>query len=559
MFNHYTDLLRHYRKTLVLGALVAGILTLTLSLVAQKIMPIYEATVTLNMQPSEEELRFNSGFMGVSQFNPATIIVQTHIERLLSQQVANRALDILIEESGGVLTVEPPTAFDKFKAEFRRWYNILNYGYFVVPPQRDAFVTDLINATEVEYVEGSYILLVAVSHDNPALAARAANALAQAYVDQTRAEFQTEAAQVDAALKQAVATREANLAKLQDERQGLARGMGVWNIQSERTIMLDTRAQARAALQDAQVELALLGTRESSLKTAILSQSDADVVRQLRQSLAEIIASRAALEERLKLRENAVLEADESLRSLEAAEETLDAIDLRISAVDSDLEKLRDRQVSTSLAREAQLSQIRTVNAARPPTYPKFPKVLLNTIVGTILGGVLIFLPILAMDVLGDRVRTSEDLRQSFGARMLPTVTPRLVRDSRRFNARGGRPSPRLFRYAQIAGRRLLPHADPSWLSGALFVTSFDAFDDVSGLREVIDAVLQIIVQVEENQAKPEAVALLPISQNRNWGKLQGHLIIVGLRPGTVDRTELADFGDSVRSTDVVPYAVMLP
>src|SRR5690606_26645942 len=158
MFNHYTDLLRHYRKTLVLGALVAGILTLILSLVAQKIMPIYEATVTLNMQPSEEELRFNSGFMGVSQFNPATIIVQTHIERLLSQQVANRALDILIEQSGGALPVVPPTAFDRFKAEFRRWYNILNYGYFVVPPQRDAFVTDLINATEVEYVEGSYIL-----------------------------------------------------------------------------------------------------------------------------------------------------------------------------------------------------------------------------------------------------------------------------------------------------------------------------------------------------------------------------------------------------------------
>ena len=52
----------------VIGALVAGGLTLALSMLLLRAAPIYEASVTLNMQPSTEELRFNSSFLGVSQF-----------------------------------------------------------------------------------------------------------------------------------------------------------------------------------------------------------------------------------------------------------------------------------------------------------------------------------------------------------------------------------------------------------------------------------------------------------------------------------------------------------
>ena len=93
MLDHYRELLRHFWKTIVIGALVAGGLTLALSMLLLRAAPIYEASVTLNMQPSTEELRFNSSFLGVSQFNPATIIAQTHIERLLSRKVAGRAIE----------------------------------------------------------------------------------------------------------------------------------------------------------------------------------------------------------------------------------------------------------------------------------------------------------------------------------------------------------------------------------------------------------------------------------------------------------------------------------
>jgi len=559
MLDHYRELLRHFWKTIVIGALVAGGLTLALSMLLLRAAPIYEASVTLNMQPSTEELRFNSSFLGVSQFNPATIIAQTHIERLLSRKVAGRAIDILTEEAGGTLQIEPPTAFRRFKAAVWRWYNILNFGYCQPQPVRETYFSDLLGATKVETVEGSYILLVSVSHSDPALAARAANALAQAYVDQTRDEFRTDAAQVDETLQNVIAAREKDLARYAAEYQNTASNFGITNLDQERSIMLDTRAAARAALQNAEVELALLDTTIASLEASITRASDAETVRQLRQTLAETQASRAGNEARLEFRSQRVSDADQALRELKTAGEALAQIEQRITETEADLTELQNRQVAAGVAREAQLSQIRTIDSASVPVYPKFPKVLINTIVATILGSILVLVPIVAMDVLGDRARTSEDLRRTLGTRVLPPVTRRLLRQARRY-LDGGKPGTALQRYAHAVGRRFVSDSPHRWPSKALLVTAFGTQADVTALHDLFKAVLKIAAPTAADGGVPEAVELPPIARIADWSVYKDRQVVVGLRSGVVDRDELNALGrsDAVASGPV-SYATLLP
>lgn len=558
MLDHYLELLRHFWRTIVLGALVAGGLALGLSLLLQRAMPLYEASVTLNMQPSEEELRFNSAFLGVSQFNPATIIAQTHIERLLSRNVAGRAIDILTEEAGGTLPADPPSAFERFRAAIWRSYNILNFGYFQPQPEFETFISDLLNATEVEIVEGSYILRLSITHDDPAIAARAANALALAYVEETREEFLADAARVDTSLDQLIEEREADLAERQAARQQTARTLGIASVEGERTIMLDTRATARATLQDTEVELALLDTTIASLEESIARVSDAETVRGLRQTLAETEASRAAIEARLTLRAESLSRVEKGLRDLDIAEEALTEIDQQIDEIETDLLELRNRRVAAQIAREAQLSQVRTIDAARVPTYPKFPKVLVNTVVGTFLGGILVLVPVVAMDVLGDRVRTSEDLRRSLGARVLPPVTRRLLRHARR-HRNGGEPSRALRRYAEAVGRRFVSDGPRRWPSEPLLVTAFGSQADVAALRGLIEAVLQIAAPRTGDDDVPEAVELPPISRIADWSAYDGRHVVIGLHPGAVDQDELDAIGRTADGpASPVPYATLL-
>ncbi|WP_313137840.1 hypothetical protein [Paracoccus jeotgali] len=555
MLDHYKELLRHFWKTVVFGALVAGGLALGMSLLFLRAMPIYEASVTLNMQPSEEELRFNSGFLGVSQFNPATIIAQTHIERLLSRKVAGRAIDILIEQSGGALPAEPPNAFRRFKAAVWRWYNILNFGYFIPQPPEETNISDLISATKVEIVEGSYVLLVSVSLDNPVLAARAANALVQAYVDQTREEFGADAARVDKTLADVIAAREDDLARYRAEQQSTAARFGINSLEQERSMLLDARAEARGALQNAEDELGLAETTIASLEASIKGASDAETVRQLRQTLAETQAARAGNEARLRYRTDRVAEADRALRDLEIAGDALAQVEQRIAETQADLEELQNRRVAARIAREAQLSQIRTIDTAPVPVYPRFPKVLINTIVGTVLGGLLVLLPVVAMDVLGNRARTSEDLRRIMGARVLPPVTRRILSEARRYR-RGGKPGPALQRYADAVGQRFVADSPHHWPSTTLLVTAFGAPASVAAMRDLFGAVLQLAAPRGDDGTVPDAVELPPVARIGDWNAYKDRQIAVGLSPGAVEHDELKALGDAAGP---VLYATLLP
>jgi len=317
MLTHYRQLLRHYRDVIVRGSLVAGGLALLLSVLLLRSMPIYESSVTLNMQPSVEELQFNRGFLGVSQFNPATIIAQSHIEMLLSRPVAERAIDKLIAQNDGQLPVEAPTIFDRLRTGFFATIRILNFGYFTPLSERETYINDLIGATSVEIVEGSYILRVSISYSDPKIAADAANALAEAYVEQSQIEFAADADRIDETIEQVRKESEAKLLSLTAERRAIAVDVGIANI------------------------------------------------RQLRQSLVELSSSIAATEAGRVQREENLRKAEAALLELDEIEEAFLEVDQRISDVRSDLTELQERAVQLQIAREARLSQVRRALSQR--------------------------------------------------------------------------------------------------------------------------------------------------------------------------------------------------
>lgn len=558
MLSHYKELLRHFWRVILLGAVGAGLTALALSLLLLKASPIYESSVVLNMQPSDEELQFNRGFMGVSQFNPATIIAQTHIERLTSRPVAERAIDILLAEAGGALPSEPPTAFDRFRAWFFRTWNMLNYGYYIPPTERQVLISDMLKAINIEIVEGSYILLIEISHSHPEVAARAADALARAYVEVTQESFIADAADVDASIKRVMDATERDLAQALAQQRDIMRTLGVSNVDAERDILLETRREARQNLLDAQVNLKLLTAQEESLVSSISRETDSSAVQQLRLELTETRASRAQAGARIELRAASLEEIDEGLVALNRAEEALEETNQRITGIRTDLEELQSRRIKIELAREARMSQVRTISDAQVPAYPKFPKVFVNTVIAVFLGAMLTLIPISATDVLDGRVRTIEDLNQALGQRVLPTASRSIIRKARRFLKTGRKPSGKMERFAQSMGRRFITDGARSWPSQRIFVTAFGQEDDVDRLRDVVDAVARISGPKTADGKPLEVVALPPMSKMTDWSAYRYRHLVVGVRVGDVDRSEVIAAGSATNDKGAGPFLMMV-
>lgn len=553
MLKHFRELFRLNLGKIWKATLASGLVAMLLSVFLLRAMPIYESSVTLNMQPSIEELQFNSVFLGVSQFNPATIITQTHIERLLSKPVAGRAIDILISQNDGQLPVDPPTIFERFKAQAFVWFRILNSGYFVELPERDIFITDLIGSTSIESVAGSYILLLEVSYTDPDIAAAAANALAQAYIEQTQEDFRADAERVAETLNAVQAEFENRLVGLLAERRGLERELGISSISTERTYRLESRSLARAALEEADVNALEQATQLDALVAALATEGDATVVRQLRQNLVDARAALAAAEVNQAQRRDNLAEAERALRELDEAEKSFVSVEQRILETETDLAELQERRVQTILAREARLSQIRIVSPATPAVYPKSPRVLINTVVGLIVGMILTLVPIIARDALGERINTSEDLRSSFGPRTLPTMSGAILKSAKSYLESGEPPKQNLKTYAEEVGRRLAVDGLQAWPEEQLDITTYNITDRSNELAVLMRAVIKILDHKNSAGTLLSVEVLPAVSQFESWKDAENHHIIIGFQQGEAGHSDLENI-----SLPKASYGIMM-
>jgi len=522
MITHYTMLLLRYWRVIALSALAAGALAASLSVVLLRVSPVYESRVTMNLQPSEEALRFNRNFLGVSQLNPADIITQAHVERLLSRPVAERAMAILTEDGG--VPVQTPDALDDLVETLRRNWALLNYGYFSPPNERDAALNDLIAAVDVEVVAGSYILSIEVSHEEPTVAARAANAMARAFLELSSSEATQEARKVDRAIADLQNAKRDELVALQRRRRALDREFGAEDLDAARAFAIAARTEARESLKASEERVARLRERASAVSGRDSVPTDA-----LHEELSAAERDAGVSAEALALAERRLIELDQS-------ESRRSDIDQQIGAIERDLEDLQQRRIAAKLAQTAQLGVVRIIDNAEPPAYPSFPKVLVNTVVGTVVGAMLALALIVMLDVLDDRVRTSDDLRQSADRRTMPAISPRLFRQSRRFLRSGARPGAALKAFAEAVGRLFLTVGPGRRPNCTIYVTAFGDRDDVLRLHAAIDAALRIIAPKEH---APTVAALPPLAHLGDWSACRDAQVVIGVPAGEVNRSEV--------------------
>lgn len=540
MLRHFLELLRASHRMILASAAAAGLVALVLSVLLLNARPLYEASVTVSMEPSEEELRFNRSFMGVSQFNPATIIAQSHIERLLSRPVAERALALLTAELGQI-PAKPPSLLSALSTRVWQVWNTLNYGYSVQLDDQQQMLADLQNAISVEIVEGSYILNIAVSYDDAAIAAQAANALARAYVEEARDGFRRDAAEIAATIATAEEEAQRRLSERRQQRQALAAELGVADPVAERAILLQAREDARAALRTAEAELSGEERRLATLRQSLATQTDGEIARGIRESLATGQAGLDRLTELRAQRQQGLTEIAGSLAGLDEAQTRLSALDEQIAGVETDLAQLQALRVASELSSRARLSQVMIINPATVPLYPRFPKVAVNTVVAVLVGAILALVPVLARDALGSQLRTALDVEQ-LGARALPSLSQRRI-------ARGRRLGPgevdRLVR--RIAADR------GGWHDRVLLVTGFLPQDDIHRLARVLDGA------AGSDGTPIQAVPLLPLTVIEDWTALPDQPLLVALRSGELGRSELASMQETaVRGQRPEPYYLVI-
>jgi len=482
------------------------------------------------MQPSEEALRFNREFKDAGQFNPSTIITQTHIERLLSAPVRERALDILMERAKGDRPVDPPDIIDKIKEAIWRSWATLNYGFFAPPDQRTQYLSVLKNAISVDFVEGSYIIRLEAKSQYPEVSARIADAFAEAYAEIASADFRGQIFDSVKVVEGKIAVKEAELAELLTEREKLREALGVRDIGLELSVMLESRRVLVQALQEAEIELVKL-ENELAYQVQTLGSREADsegVLQPQRRKIAD-------QQDEIEVRRRNIAEIDAELNGLALKERQLDRMTNAIEAARTDLEALRGRRVSLELGTDVRMSQLRIVSPAVASVYPDSPKVLVNTVVAMIVGGLLSVAAIILFDTVGTRVRTKADLQVVIGARALPTVNRRFRRYFRKGHFTGGPLARRLLRQFTTGLTRRMSTAT-GLNTHTVLVTGFLDRSEIDRVASVFRTVIETQFG-KEGGIKVETIP--PVSKVVSWDDLPDGTIVVAVPSGKVEEIEL--------------------
>ncbi|WP_193748253.1 hypothetical protein [Leisingera sp. ANG-M1] len=231
MTAHYRQLLIYYRGLIAFTFLVLVGGTAALSTFFLFVSPLYTSAAKVSLLPTQTELAYSQTFVRSTTINPANLLTQTHVEYLLSREIAAKTVDRLSRELPPSQPPADPAGpseapglkdqvaqyFTSFRRNFRRIYNTLNSGKHVIrDPLTDAVLT-LQDAIGVEMIEGTYIMEIKVTWDRPEVAALAANLLAEEYVAHLRAQADAASLRLEAVLRQEIAKGDGNFTELEDQ------------------------------------------------------------------------------------------------------------------------------------------------------------------------------------------------------------------------------------------------------------------------------------------------------------------------------------------------------
>jgi succinoglycan biosynthesis transport protein ExoP len=432
MIKHYLELLSHYRRLVIIIVVALTSAAAVLSAIILFTAPLYTATASVVMLPTEAELTFTRGWLGFSQYNPANVLTQTQMEYLLSRPVAEKTLHKVIED---IAAKPKPTGFkalvgsavSKSRRLLRQTYMILNSGKFVpLDPQEEA-LQELMEGIKIEMIEGSYVLQIKVTLLHPAAAAAAANALAGAYDEMIAEQSIQAASRLGTFFDKEIAAREAELDTLAMREYALRKELDVLSLEDQRQYLLNALENERQALAAAQVELAEFDARMAALRSEQGDVQQRRILAKLDEEMTMEGVTRTEIAQRVALRQKNIASLKREQEQLAQKEEPLNEIEMRKNAVETDLSSLRERMLNVQMSTSSQLAQVRMINPATVPLYPSFPKVVLNTGIGFVAAVLLSFFALVLLDTTSGTVKTFTDLRRLVGARAVARLSPGMI------------------------------------------------------------------------------------------------------------------------------------
>ena len=177
MARHYLELIRYYRRPILVFVVVATMLALALGMLRLAVSPVYAATASVAVLPTAAEFEFGRD-TGAGSRSASYGLAATFMEYFRSRPVVEAALDKIAagtdpgptEEVGGVAGLVKGTVRGLSKL-----YRRIDSGGHHTKSPREKEIDRLSEAIRLEPVPSSFILRVSVRLENPADAAAAAH------------------------------------------------------------------------------------------------------------------------------------------------------------------------------------------------------------------------------------------------------------------------------------------------------------------------------------------------------------------------------------------------
>lgn len=372
--------------SLVFGCTLAA-LALSVFVLAQR--PTFDSAARLNIVPTSEELGYASRFVRGSTFDGGSVLLQTYAEFAHTRPIVAPIVDRYIAEQARAAgqPVDAWIAQNSVPSPFSpgRIISLLNYGEAPPLPLREDLIENVIKNTLIESVEGTYLVRITVSWDDPQSAAWFANALADAIVKRAERMSRSSGTQISDALVQRLNEKRTQLADVLRQSRELKSRVGVVDIDRQKQSLLEAQVAEQSRLTSDRAQLQASESQVAGLQRQTegkLSSSQQLV----EQTLAIEGPKVAGLRRGVTIRQDRVGQIEGQIATLGKYEDQIKALDYAAAALQNEVNALTERASFSQTENIANAPRIQLIERAKPPLTRSSPKTLFNTILGFIAG-----------------------------------------------------------------------------------------------------------------------------------------------------------------------------
>lgn len=455
-----------FRRHLKLFAVVVTVVFGAAALITLSQTPKYTATVRLVIDQRKQDIVKDQAVVSNLPADSATVDTEAEIlrSRSVAEKVAER-MNLFAQADGA-----------KHKSLLRTVVDLVAPGLLKKPDQRvvrERAVDDLLGGLDVARAGDTFMIDVSYTATDPETAADTANAFARAYLDdQLNAKFAlTQQASEWLSSKLAVLRKQADEAdgavQAYKAAHNLVSAQGSTIAEQEVSGLDQQLAVARAeeAEKEARLSTARAQLRRGSTGEDLGAALDSPVIQQLRQQRAVASQKVAEMEGRYGERHPDLLKSKRELVDIDAqihseiqrivsnleaqvqvarqhtgslmgsidrtktqlsgnawASVRLSELQRNADAASAIYQSFLDRYKQASAQVGMQASDSRVVSAAKLPTGPSSPKIVLNLMLGLIIGTMLGIGAVVVAELLFTGVSTIDDVEQLLGIQALTSI-----------------------------------------------------------------------------------------------------------------------------------------